>query len=441
MARRVAIIASGIYSPLSSVVELARRARAEGYDIKVFAPKSAAELLSLNGFSHHKIRRPKIHTLTPLLSPLNTAEADSNAFQDRLNAAVTELGVGGLKIALRQFNPDAIFVDCEMHAHIIVALSMGLPVVQYSNMFLSPPGLRAPPLHKRSYPGSGLRGSRLAVMLTWALYLSSKRIRFYRNKRSDLGADHPTALTELARRQGVPIKTIRRINCWQMPWTYKIPTVLLLPQALDLPTRPYAEMEYLGPMILTSRPEGVSAHSAVERFCNPKGQRKRIFVGFGSMMKPDSHLVRHLMEIARRRTEWIFLGAAGKKWGDIPLEDKPDNIDFVPWVPQTQILRHADLAIMHGGTGGLVEAVDAATPMLIFPHVNDQKGGAARVIFHGIGRAGRTTDPVNLIEKNIDELLRSDRVLKNCRAMQAACRVEKDGQVLERYLRRLTEKQ
>lgn len=440
MAKRLAIIASGIYSPLSSAVEFANRARSGGFEIKIFAPASATELLSLNGLPHQRIPRLKIHTLTPLLPPLDSPNPDDQVLRDRLDAAVSALGVDDLAQMLQAFEPDAIFVDCEMHAHIIVSLSLNVPVVQYSSMFLSRPGLRAPPLHKRSYPGQGLRGSRPAVLFAWLHHLIRKHTRVLRNRKRDQGADHPTALTELAHRHGVPIEALRRMVCWQMPWTYKIPTVLFLPQALDLPTQPYPEMAYLGPMILKNRPEKDYDRSKIARFCVSEGHRKRIFIGFGSMMAPDDHLVLSLLDIARRHPEWQILFAAGKHCEDATLKSAPPNVDVVTWVPQTEVLKHADLAIMHGGTGGLVEAVDAATPMLLFPHVNDQKGSAARVIFHGIGRAGRTTDPADRIEANMIALLHDTVVAQASTAMQAACRKETEDRVLESYLRQLTER-
>ncbi|MEX0329182.1 MAG: nucleotide disphospho-sugar-binding domain-containing protein [Ruegeria sp.] len=438
MAKRLAIIASGIYSPLSSAVEFAARSRRFGYEIKFFAPSAATELLSYSGLAHQVIPRPKIHTQTPLLPPAKQSERTAEARQARLNSAISKLGVDDLGAQLLDFEPDAIFVDCEMHAHIVVSLSLGIPVVQYSNMFLSPPGLRAPPLHMRAYPGQGLRGSRVAVLLTWALYLVRKTMRIRHNRRKDFGADHPTALAELARRYDVPLDNLKRRVCWQMPWTYRIPTVLFLPQALDLPTRPYPDMTYLGSMILGDRPQRDHDATRVARFCIREPNRKRIFVGFGSMMGPDSQFITNLLDVARHHPEWEFLFAAGKNWDKVQEDTLPSNVGMVDWVPQTEVLHHADLAIMHGGTGGLTEAVEAATPMLIVPHVNDQKGGAARVIFHGLGQACRKTDSAQLIEAKLQYLLNDPAVIRNCRAMQALCQAEATETGIEQYLNRLT---
>ncbi len=434
MTKRVAILATGIFSPLSSAVELATRARAAGYEVAFFAPASSAKLLDFSGFVHHKIPRPKVHTFAPLLPPPEGKILNAQQRQDRLDAAVSALKADSLEDLISRIKPDIVMVDCEMHAHIIIALSLGLPVVQYTSMYLSPPGLQAPPLHKRAYPGHGLRGSKLAVLATWLFYLLRKSIKIRQNARKDQGADHPTALTELARRRGIPLKKLRRLACWQMPWTYKIPTALLLPKSLDLPTRPYDNMTYLGPMALQSRPEIEEKSDKIRDFCTETDGTKRIFIGFGSMMAPDSKLLARLWKIAARRPEWRFLCAAGDHWDSDTLQNLPQNVTVVRWVPQQLVLEHTDLAILHGGTGSLVEAAMAATPVLIFPHVNDQKGSAARALFHGIGRACRVSDPASRIEAEMVDLLYGTDVAENCKIIQQRCLAERDASDVGTFL-------
>lgn len=430
--KRIAIVASGIYSPLSTVAEFARRAQVLGCDVKVFAPASAKELLSFCGLSHQVIPRPKIHTSTPLLQ-----DKDPCGRADRLKRAVSAFGVGDLAQKLSQYEPDAVFVDCEMHAHILVAVSLGQPVVQYSNMFLSPPGLRAPPLHKRVFPGQDLQGSRLWVFLTWVHYLMRKRAKIRRFRNTDCGADHASALEELAGTLGVPIRKLRRIVSWQMPWTYRLPTVLFLPQLLDLPTKPYDKMTYLGPMVLEHRPDKNVRSEGLARYCSSSENRRRILVAFGSMMPPDSQLLTNIWAIADSHPDWLFLCAAGKHWDRNTLRGLPDNVTVTPWVPQREVLKYTDLAIMHGGTGGLAEAVEAATPVLIYPHVNDQKGSAARAVFHGIGRAGRVTDPIKKMEMDIAFLLDNQAVASACDRMRDACFTPNNYDALASYLREL----
>ena len=436
MLNRLAIVSSGLNSPLSSALEFAKQAKSHGYDVRVFAPSFSSELIAHFGFVHCEIPMPRVDAFAPLLSQ---EQLRALSPKDRLDAAINALGAAEFAEALSRFQPDAVFVDCELHAHIIVGLSLGLPVLQFSNMFLSPPGSRSPPLNKRIYPKVGLRGSRVGVSLLWIGFLLWKLKKVLRNKLKYPGAEYATVLLELARRYDVPIAKKLRLVCWQMPWTYKIPTVLFVPQAADLPTRLYGDFWYLGSMILQDRPEKPYDREIVKRFCSGQNEGGRIFVGFGTMMKPKSDLLANLWIVARRNPEWTFLFAAGKNWEGISSLDVPPNVDVVAWVPQQQVLEHADLAIMHGGTGGFVEAVEAATPMLLYPHVNDQEGSASRAVFHGIGRAGRRTDTADQIEADIRGLLTNPEYKANCKKMQAACQHEKASMVLADFLERVTD--
>ncbi|MBO9446347.1 glycosyltransferase [Ruegeria sp. R14_0] len=435
MAKRLAIVSSGVASPLSSALEFAKRAQSLGYEVGVFAHHAARELILHCDLQHIEIPEPRVDAFAPLLT---REEMKGLTAQQRKDAAVDALEAKAFADALAGFRPDALFVDCELHAQILVGLSQDIPVVQFSNMFLSPPGLRAPPLNKRAQPGTGLLGSRIGVSLIWASFLLWKLKKRLRNRIRYGGAEYGTALIELAGRLGVPLAQKRRLICWQMPWTYRIPTALLLPKALDLPTRLYPSFTYLGAMILQDRPEKPHDPESAARFCAPTDGKKRIFVGFGTMMHPKSRLLSNLWAVARKHPEWQFLFAAGRTWDERSLLDLPPNVEMVAWVPQQSLLHYADLAIMHGGTGGFVEAVGAATPVLLYPHVNDQQGSATRAVFHGIGRAGQQTDSPDQIEADIQALLSDARYKENCGALQAAYRKEHDEASLAEYLRSIT---
>ncbi len=437
MAKRLAIVSSGVASPLSSALEFAKRAQSLGYEVGVFAPCAARGLILHCDLQHIETPEPRVDAFAPLLT---REEMKGLTAKQRKDAAVDALGAEAFADALTRFQPDVLLVDCELHAQILVGLSQGLPMAQFSNMFLSPPGLCAPPLNKHAHPGVGLRGSRIGILLIWNSLLLWKLKKRLRNRLRYGEAEYSAALRELARRLGVPLAQKRRLLCWQMPWTYRIPTALLLPKALDLPTRLYPGFAYLGSMILQDRPEKPHDHGAVARFCSAPDGKKRIFVGFGTMMHPKSGLLSSLWAVARKHPEWQFLFAAGRTWEDDSLTDLPPNVEVVVWVPQQELLYHADLAIMHGGTGGFVEAVEAATPVLLYPHVNDQQGSAARAIFHGIGRAGRQTDTPDQIEADIQALLSDPGYKENCNALQATCVAETDAAILANYLRNLIDK-
>ncbi|MEV6239848.1 glycosyltransferase [Lentzea sp. NPDC051838] len=67
------------------------------------------------------------------------------------------------------------------------------------------------------------------------------------------------------------------------------------------------------------------------------------------------------------------------------LPDVPDNVHVLPWVPQADLLAHADLAVHHGGAGTTVAAMARGVPQLILPQGADQFRNAELVENSGLG--------------------------------------------------------
>ena len=303
-----------------------------------------------------------------------------------------------------------------------------------STMFLSRPGWRAPPLHRRAIPGQGLIGSRAIILALWCHYVVEKRIKLWRRRRKDRDADFTAALEYLARTLGVRLGKIRRWVAWPMPWAYRLPTVLLLPSQLDLPTRPYQGLTYLGAMIRRDRQTLPHDTGAVDRFCDPDDARKKIYVAFGTTLTPGSNFIQRLCAIAKRHPDWQFLVAMGPGWSNRPQNELPGNLVVVTWVPQITVLQAADLMIFHGGTASLCEAVSSGTPMLVYPQSNDQKGSAARVVYHGLGRAGRFDDPVENIETDISAILDDCIIKKTCMRLRQHVESNEFGDALHQII-------
>ena len=58
----------------------------------------------------------------------------------------------------------------------------------------------------------------------------------------------------------------------------------------------------------------------------------------------------------------------------------------------TDVLKDAHLAVMHGGLGGIKEAIVASIPSLIIPFAFDQEPNGLRVRHHGLGAVCPASD-------------------------------------------------
>jgi len=75
------------------------------------------------------------------------------------------------------------------------------------------------------------------------------------------------------------------------------------------------------------------------------------------------------------------------------LGEQPSNVRVAAYLPQRAVLERCAAVVCHGGFGTLLDAIDAATPLLIVPFGADQHVNAQSVERLGIGRV---VDPKSL---------------------------------------------
>ena len=101
--------------------------------------------------------------------------------------------------------------------------------------------------------------------------------------------------------------------------------------------------------------------------------------------------------------------------------------------PQLEILKHADVAINHGGINTIDECVLAGVPMLVScGGETDMAGNTARIVHHGIGLAADPErDTTDRILGRLDRLLVDDVFKHNLVRMGRAYRAYAENGVAE----------
>ena len=115
----------------------------------------------------------------------------------------------------------------------------------------------------------------------------------------------------------------------------------------------------------------------------------------------------------------------------------PDNIYAYSFVPQIELLQHADVFLTHCGMNSINEAMMYGVPMVAMPFINDQISNAKRVVALGIGKRVRSFPSsgrqLYKTVKNVcdDEHIRNRsaevmRLLKDEKTLEEAlCRIER----------------
>lgn len=66
--------------------------------------------------------------------------------------------------------------------------------------------------------------------------------------------------------------------------------------------------------------------------------------------------------------------------------EQPGNVHIERYIPQSLLLPHCDLLLMHGGSNSLLQAIDLSLPLVIVPLIADQFMNAAASTALGLGQ-------------------------------------------------------
>jgi len=132
-----------------------------------------------------------------------------------------------------------------------------------------------------------------------------------------------------------------------------------------------------------------------------------VYVSFGSFLSIRADVQARVV-VALRRLDVRVALAIGSADRSV-VGDLPSHWLVREYLPQVHLLRHAALAVTHGGNNSVTEALTCGVPMLVLPFSTDQFAGAAAVENAGVGLA---LDPnaasVTDLEAAVLRLLDSD---------------------------------
>ena len=147
------------------------------------------------------------------------------------------------------------------------------------------------------------------------------------------------------------------------------------PAALRRPGSP------AGPARLELRPDPFQEPSATAPPWVGPRSRRLVYLTLGTVVASDAVLRPVVEGLAGLDAD--VLVALGSATGD-ELGPRPPHVHVVPFVDQAAVLRVADLAVHHGGSGTLLGALVTGTPQLLLPTGADQVWNAALAAESGL---------------------------------------------------------
>ncbi|MCK7494602.1 MAG: glycosyltransferase [Comamonadaceae bacterium] len=429
-------------------VELARRPAAAGHRLTFAGDADARELVEHHGLAFHQLEPSRYEQFlegdaaTPPLSRILDVRR-------RRELARTSLGVGAFARSMLDLRPDLTLINGEMHGHIIAASAIGARVALL-NSFVSlwrQPG--PPPPHTLARPGSGWTGTRGAPRCSGWPCGSGSGDKVWSERVRRIGCDRVSVFRDLAGAVGFEFEQDTDDSQWLIPFTYRrLPVLSLHALEFEFTHTPPAHVRFVGPMVLESRidrPEAVADRERLDailaRRRDPGGDRKLIYAGFGSVLSTDLAFLRRLLGILEQRPGWELIVSLSHRIAPSDLGPLPARVHTFSWVPQVHVLRHADVAVTHGGVSTIDECVLCGVPTLVYcGWETDMAGTTARVVHHGIGIAGdRARDRTTDIRAHVDRLLIEPGFRERVRRLQGLYATYAENRVAERAVDALLE--
>ena len=177
--------------------------------------------------------------------------------------------------------------------------------------------------------------------------------------------------------------------CWSyygytVPQTHYFPTIVVTAIGLEYP-RTYSPLtEYVGPLIpkvLDPLP------GELQTWLDVKTPFSVVYVSMGSVFLMSRECAEAIVNGIPDNYSVLWSMNVRNQAAVEGLEIDMTRFYILKWVPQTTVLSHAAIAmaILHGGAGGVHQALYFGVPLIIIPLSSDQMGNAIRVQDSGAG--------------------------------------------------------
>jgi len=181
---------------------------------------------------------------------------------------------------------------------------------------------------------------------------------------------------------------VRRLQAKYPVKIPRFPAVINWPGDLNInytSAQIYPGANKLGAQYLFIGPPMPDASSEVEfPFDALDTERPVIYVSLGTVFNDNPSFFQRCIE-AFEESDYQIVMSLGKRLSPEALGNIPANFIVRPYVPQSEVLKRADLFITHGGVNSVHQALYHGVPLLFFPQQVEQALVAARIAELGAG--------------------------------------------------------
>ncbi|MGA4499625.1 macrolide family glycosyltransferase [Bacillus bombysepticus] len=173
--------------------------------------------------------------------------------------------------------------------------------------------------------------------------------------------------------------------------------------------------KFVGPSIATRKEVGSFPTEDLKN-------EKVIFISMGTVFNEQPDLYEKCFEAFKDVDATVVL-VVGKKINISQFENIPKNFKLYNYVPQLEVLQHADVFVTHGGMNSSSEALYYGVPLVVIPVTGDQPFVAKRLTEVGAGiRLNRNELTSELLRETVKKVMDDVTFKENSRKVGESLR-------------------
>jgi len=301
-----------------------------------------------------------------------------------------ESGCGFIS-TMKNVEPDIMVLsssELEMEWIAIMAYSLGIPCVYFSDMLIPCEICGFPPLSSDLIPSRSL-WRKFRIYIAWRYY---NFIEIVLHILSILvrGVYLGNFSKRLSRKFECPWHAVN--NKYDGRHSVRLPELVSFPLDFDFPGANLPGRYYIGTSIYLKRNKPEFPWDKLT------SDRPLIYCALGSILPSGSpnkisYILRTFIQSANVKNDWQWVISTGEAARVDGISEIPDNVIVVKNAPQIDILRRANMMVTHGGANTIKECMYIGVPMILLTSIVEPlalieiPAYTARVVYHGLGMA------------------------------------------------------
>jgi len=391
----IIIVPFHYWGPLNGSLKLSHILKQNGYNVIYVISQEFKDYVAAQGFEVFVYETPKKEGPNNWFSRVRKTYLNLKKRDTLIEEYAQQI--------MTRFKPIIVFNDSDIPRYAAV-LQKHVPLVLYAVNPSNDREENIPPYFSNYIPKDSL-GSKLYVDLVWRLWFLTKKIYFLKYEILSLGY-FDFSLRRYYAKNKLDKRNLNSERSWPVGLK-NIPELFFYPAEFDFNKKNNTPNKYyVGPMVDLERDrdmpfEWEPIKSSKYTICCVMGTLADFYY-------PEiDRFYNLLIEAIKTRSDIMLILVAPGNNSSLNIGDAK-NIFLYSKVPLSKVLEKCDLFINHAGFNSVKESILKAVPLLLLPlsHQNDQRGVAARCVFHGIAKRQniRKTSALALLN-DIDELL------------------------------------